>query len=35
MAGTETLWGFLGLGGGMMHVRDGKAEGDTKAAGNL
>lgn len=35
MARTEMLWGFLGLGGGMMPVRDGKAGGGTKAAGNL
>lgn len=35
MAGTEMLRGFLGLGGGIMHVRDGKAGEGTKAAGNL
>lgn len=34
-ARTEMLWGFLGLGGGMTLVRDGKAGGGTKAAGNL
>lgn len=34
-AGTEMLWGLLGLGGGMMHVRGGKAERGTKVAGIL